>query len=189
MKILIVDNDTDTLLEMQQLCLRNGHEITTIHCNEISLAFAQSHDMVLLTGGYWYDDPLQHLQTYQKEIAFIRETTLPILGICIGMQLMQLAYSGEVPELDERQTGSKEISVTPLGQKLLDLPEKIIVYKNHSRGVLSIPSQFDVLATSPDHIEIMKHKTKPLVGVQFHPEMGDEKEMDELFMKLLSLLD
>ena len=186
MRLLLVDNDTDTLQELYDLCVRCGFEVTIQHCLAVSAATAEACDIVVLSGGYWYDDVEKHLVTYTGELELIRNATVPVIGICLGMQLMHVAYSGDVPLLDQPQSGLQAVDVTELGQMLLGLPPVMEVHKNHTRGVLSVGADFEVLATSPGHLEIIQHTTRPLLGMQFHPEVGDEATNTALFKTLLA---
>ncbi len=186
MKLLLVDNDSDTLLELRALCDTLDYDVVTVHCGALQDHRAADYDLVVLSGGYWYDDELQHLENYTDELTLLQETTTPVVGICVGMQLMHVAYSGMVPLLDEPQSGSKQITITQAGQKVLGLPEHIIVHKNHTRGVISALEHFDVLGHSESHLEIMRHKTKPLIGVQFHPEIGDLAHGTKLMKQLIN---
>ena len=88
------------------------------------------------------------------------------------MQLMHVAVDQAVPLMDEPQSGDKIITIHPAGQALFGFPEKMEVFKNHTRAVIETDPQFEQLASADGHVEIMKHKTRPLLGVQFHPEMG-----------------
>lgn len=186
METLVVNNDTDTWEELLALADRCGLALTPVHCRSVTAEQANNHDLVILSGGYWYDDESQHLETYRQELDLIRRTTTPVIGICLGMQLMHVAFNGEVPLLDAPQSGPKHISITPVGQTLFGLPDTLEVQKNHTRGVLSAGTMFDVLGASPGHIEIIKHVARPLLGVQFHPEVGDQAIMTPLFQKLVS---
>jgi GMP synthase-like glutamine amidotransferase len=188
MKLLLVNNDSDTWKELYDLCVRCGFEVESVHCSMLEIVQTSNFDLVVLSGGYWYDDELQHLETYRYELALIRESTVPILGICIGMQLMQVAFSGKVPLLDSQQTGLQTIEITEKGQELFGFKHALSVHKNHTRGVLTAVDIFEVLASSPHHIEIMLHKTKPLLGVQFHPEIGDDASTSGQFLALISAI-
>lgn len=141
-------------------------------------------DLVVLSGGWWYDDPTELLQNYGEELRVILESKVPILGICIGMQLMHVALEQAVPLMDQPQSGDRGIEVTERGQELLDLPKVIIVHKNHTRAVVEADPNFEVLASSRSGAEIMQHRTRPLLGVQFHPEVGSVERRYSLMKAL-----
>lgn len=176
MKLLLINNDSDSWEELQAACTALGHTITPIHFSDIAGISPDQHDTAILSGGFWYDDEVKLLNTYAQELLFIKTAPIPILGICLGMQLMHVALEKAVPLLDEPQTGYRHIDITPRGQKLLGLPPRMRVFKNHTRAVIEAAGEFEVLATSPHYVEAMKHRTKPLLGVQFHPEIFDQDE-------------
>lgn len=171
MNILIVNNDTDSLDALLAMCSYADNTITHIHHSELHDYDVTLFELIVLSGGWWYDDPVELLEKYAAEIELIRNSPVPILGICIGMLLMHVACEQAVPLLDEPQSGFKEITVTPDGQNEFGLPEKVSVFKNHTRGIVEADPAFEVLGYSPGHIEIMRHRVRPLLGVQFHPEL------------------
>ena len=187
MKILLVDNASDTFTELQQVVSAAGHTVTSITHKEIPLYSAEDYDVAVLSGGWWYDDETELLVQYAEELEFIRVCPIPLLGICIGMQLMHVALDRAVPLLDEPQSGLKDITVTEAGIRQ-GLPPKLRVHKNHTRGILKADPIFDVLATSPGHIEIMQHRERPMLGVQFHPEVGNVDECVRMLGMLLGLI-
>ena len=185
MKLLLIDNDSDTLIELRALCDSLDYDVSTVHCSQLAAHDAANYDLIVLSGGFWYDDELQHIAAYADELQLIQSSQTPIIGICLGMQLMHVAFSGHVPLLDEPQSGAKQITISPLGMEILGLPEHITVQKNHTRGVISALEHFDVLGHSHTHLEIMRHKSLPFLGVQFHPEIGDREQNKALLRKFI----
>jgi GMP synthase-like glutamine amidotransferase len=185
-KALIVDNDSDTLQELIRTAEAAGFKTTVIHCRQLAIDSAVGHDIIILSGGWWYDDEIQHLEVYKAELELIRHSMVPVLGICIGMQLMQIAYSGQVQLLDKPQRDVQTIELTPAGQELLGWPRTVQVHKNHTMGALSVAPGFEVLGNSPGHIEIIRHASRPLLGVQFHPEIGELAHCAEMLQQLVT---
>ena len=191
MRILLIDNDTDTDSWEKLLAMvsTTGNIVTPLNHRELAAHDTSAYDLIVLSGGWWYDDFEELRQVYASELNLIRTSTVPILGICIGMQLMHVALEGDVPLLDAPQNGFQPITLTPTAQELFGLPETIEVFKYHTRGVLTPDDEFELLGTSPGHIEIMRHRTRPLLGVQFHPESEPTTERSRrLFDKLASSL-
>ena len=62
-KLLLVDNDTDTRQQLYDLCIRCGYDVTPVHCLEVTATMANTYDVIVLSGGYWYDDAENHLHT------------------------------------------------------------------------------------------------------------------------------
>ena len=99
--------------------------------------------------------------------------TLPILGICLGMQSMGQAFGGKVIRAKQIMHGK----VSPIHHdssglfKGLDNPFNATRYHSLSVERESLPDSLVVNAWVDDG-EIMgiRHKTKPIHGLQFHPE-------------------
>ncbi len=190
MHVLIIDNQSDNLPELVHACRRN--QLTYDVVNSLSThieANSRNYDLIILSGGLWYKDPTQQGLHYGEEIEYIRHAQTPVLGICLGMQLLAASYGGELTKLKHQQHGMRTIELTQTGQELLDWTDNFPVYENHTVGVTQAPSPFDILATSEDCIEIMKHEHQPQIGVQFHPEKLHKKEhAQEIWHSLFKLL-
>ncbi len=173
MKLLLIDGDSDTLAQAQKLGAAAGYHVTTVQHHDLNRINPVGWDLIMLTGGFWHinEGQSEHMRAYHNEIELIRKSTVPIVGICHGMQIMVMAYAGKVTRFEEPEYGSRQISLTTAGQKLLGLPERITVFKNHTRAVQSLPAEFELLGKSPAHAEIIRHRNRPIVGVQFHPEI------------------
>lgn len=58
--------------------------------------------------------------------------------------------------------------------------------ESHHWGVKNVSEDLEVLGTSKDSIEIVKHKMKKIYGLQFHPELFSElTQGDELFKAII----
>lgn len=189
MNVLLVNNDGDSWNELQAVAKAAGYNVTPIHHSAIGAIDPRGYDFAILSGGWWYDDEVELLRNYAEELMFIRTTPIPILGICLGMLLMHVTVDQAVPLMDEREHGWKEIDVNVSGQMIFDFPEKIKVFKNHDRAVFETDPLFDEVASSSGHAEILVHRTRPLVGVQFHPEIGEtEKSAVTMLQTLVNAL-
>ncbi|MEM2026906.1 MAG: glutamine-hydrolyzing GMP synthase [Candidatus Bathyarchaeia archaeon] len=98
---------------------------------------------------------------------------LPVLGICYGHQLLAYIAGGVVKPADRGEYGVTYVTITkPVGiLEGLGLREK--VWMNHSDAVYSLPEEYEILAyTENCPIAAFKHKSKPIFGVQWHPEVA-----------------
>lgn len=98
---------------------------------------------------------------------------LPMLGVCLGHQAMGQAFGGAVVSARAIMHG-KVSEITHSGSGLFRrLPSPFKATRYHSLAVSreSIPSAFAVDAETEDgEVMGMSHKSRPLFGVQFHPE-------------------
>lgn len=190
MQALIIDNDTDDLVSVESFCRRRNIEYSISNPNILDKQLAKDFDIVILSGGIWYEDPTQQELHYRQELEYIAHSEVPILGICLGMQLISAAFGGELMKLKNEYHGENKISLTVEGQeKIVGLAPILSVYENHTVGVVKSPPQFEVLARSSECIEIMHHKTLPILCMQFHPEKSKAPQADKLWNSMFKLLN
>lgn len=108
-----------------------------------------------------------------REVVLQFAGKIPILGVCLGMQVIGSVY-GAVVEKGERPMHGK-VSRICTNQKYLfrDLPETFSVTRYHSLVVKqqNLPDCLKVTARSEDGvIQGIRHSSLPVFGVQFHPE-------------------
>jgi len=98
---------------------------------------------------------------------------LPILGVCLGHQAIGQHFGGRVVRAPEPVHG-KPVEIIHDGRTIFhDVPNNFAAGRYHSLIVERerLPDELEVSATSPDGlIMAMRHKTKKIEGVQFHPE-------------------
>ena len=112
----------------------------------------------------------------------------PTLGVCYGMQLMAHILGGEVKRGGQRQYGRDEIRPTrasPLFRGFADA-ESTTVWMSHGDHVEQAPPGFRVIAAGPGNpVSAIEHESKPIYGVQFHPEVAHTPRGRELLANFL----
>jgi anthranilate synthase component 2 len=97
----------------------------------------------------------------------------PLLGVCLGHQAIGQAYGGRVVRAPQVMHG-KVSAVHHAGGGLFDgLPEPFEATRYHSLVVEreSLPEALEVTAWTEDALIMgLRHRSHPVVGVQFHPE-------------------
>ncbi|PPE05224.1 glutamine-hydrolyzing GMP synthase [Williamsoniiplasma lucivorax] len=101
----------------------------------------------------------------------IYSLNLPILGICYGMQLLAHDFNGVVSQADKQEFGKAMINITKPCLLTEQVPPNSIVWMSHADHIDQMPTSFEVIGTSNHSIALIKHKTKPFYGIQFHPEV------------------
>jgi anthranilate synthase component II len=126
-------------------------------------------------------------------IAAAMAAGMPLLGVCLGHQAIGQACGAKVLRAPLPMHG-KLSSIKHDGRGLFaGLPGRIEVTRYHSLIVerSSLPADLEVTAETSDGIIMgLQHKSKPLYGVQFHPEsIASEHGHDILanFLKLAGL--
>lgn len=110
--------------------------------------------------------------------------SLPILGICLGHQLIATAYGGQVAQANTIQHGAIDpiqLTASPLFEAL---GEELLATRYHSLAAKSdtLPPELRVIATSKSDGSIMaiSHTSHPVVGFQFHPESYGTTQGEQL---------
>lgn len=94
---------------------------------------------------------------------------VPILGICLGHQIISRVFGSVLYYSDERRW--HEMTLLKDDKILEGFDNGLLVWENHAYAVASIPDQFELFARgNVTPIQMMKHKEKEIYGVQFHPE-------------------
>jgi putative glutamine amidotransferase len=158
-------------------------------------------DGIILSGGfdvnpiYYGEEPSRHVGfTYTPrdlcELFIVKaaiEKDMPILGISRGQQVMTVAFGGklyqDISELSDSYINHMQrASINDIGHyvdikpstrlhKIFDT-DRLLVNSFHHQAAKAVPPNFIISAESSDGIvEAIEHKTKPIMAVQWHPEI------------------
>lgn len=105
--------------------------------------------------------------------SYIDNLDIPILGVCAGHQFLAKHMGGEAaPGKEGAEFGLVEMEIVEEDDILREVPKKTIVWASHHDEVSKLPPDFKVLARSEKcPVQVMRHKTRPLFGMSFHPEV------------------
>ncbi len=116
--------------------------------------------------------------------------TLPIFGVCLGHQAIGQAFGGEVVRAKTLMHG-KTSPIHHKGEGVFQgLPKPFTAARYHSLAVLSepLPEALEVTAWTEDgEIMGLRHRTRPVYGVQFHPESIATEGGHQLLANFLDL--
>jgi GMP synthase (glutamine-hydrolysing) len=113
---------------------------------------------------------------------------VPILGICLGHQLIAELFGGRVKTADIGEYADSEIIVDDEDGILKGLGQSFRAWVSHKDEVSILPEGFIKLAHSKTcRIEAMAHSSLPLFGVQFHPEVEHTPKGPEIFKNFLDV--
>jgi GMP synthase (glutamine-hydrolysing) len=97
---------------------------------------------------------------------------IPVLGICYGMQLACEELGGKVASAPAREYGRAQVSITSHADLFAGLPDETEVWMSHGDQVARVSDEFTALArTATCPIAAVKHRSLPVYGLQFHPEV------------------
>ncbi|HTJ66802.1 MAG TPA: aminodeoxychorismate synthase component I [Actinospica sp.] len=171
MRTLLVDNyDSFTYNLFHYLSEVNDAEPTVIRNDEPgwSLDALAGFDNVLISPGPGSPDRPGDFGVCAEIIAAGR---LPLLGVCLGHQGLGHAFGGKIVRAAEPRHGRMS-AVTHTGRDLFaGLPSPFEAVRYHSLVVENLPDELEATAWTADGVLMgLRHRTRPLWGVQFHPE-------------------
>jgi GMP synthase (glutamine-hydrolysing) len=112
----------------------------------------------------------------------------PVLGICYGMFVIAQLEGGDVIGAGKREYGRAELEVLDnVGLfRGFDPHEHATVWMSHGDHVDRPPAGYVVTASSPTlAVAAMRHVSKPIMGVQFHPEVAHTTRGGEIIANFL----
>lgn len=146
----------------------------TKHYKELKKQDLEKADKIIIAGTSLDDNEfLRHLEDF----SWIKSTDKPILGICAGMQIISLIYGGKMKNKAEMGY-YKETFTKPF----LGMEGEQEVYHLHN-NYTTLPKDF-LSFTKSSMPQAIKHKTKNIYGVLFHPEVRKE----EIIMNYLKII-
>lgn len=101
------------------------------------------------------------------------ELGIPVLGICYGMQLACYSLGNRVSPGKSREYGRTELHVSDASDLFVDVPRDSTVWMSHCDQVHGLSDDFQPLAATHDcPVAAVKHRERPVWGIQFHPEVS-----------------
>lgn len=113
---------------------------------------------------------------------------IPLLGVCLGHQCLADAFGGRIRHAKIPMHG-KVSNIRHRGIRMFaKLPDLFLAVRYHSLAVEALPNELEVDAWAEDgEIMAISHKSRPLFGVQFHPESIATKHGAELLLNFLKV--
>jgi anthranilate/para-aminobenzoate synthase component II len=182
MKILVVDNHSKHIPEIVNSF--DDSEVHVVDVLDLSKQNISIYDCFVLSGSSQYS-VLSHLDLYSSEINLIKTVNKPILGICLGFELICYAFNEKLILNKERINCELDIIKISEDRIFDKINFPISVYEAH-RWVVLETTKLNSLAKSKSNVEIVKHPVKSIYGFQFHPETITEHQQQLInnFLKI-----
>ncbi|MHC4938199.1 MAG: anthranilate synthase component II [Planctomycetota bacterium] len=167
MRILLIDNYDSFAYNLVQAFRVLGCEVDVFRNDALTAdeARARPHDRMVLSPG-----PCTPAEAGIC-VELCRAADKPLLGVCLGHQCLVAAFGGLVDRA-ERVRHGKTSPVHHDGRGLFaGLPDPFEAARYHSLIAHEVPDCFEVSArTDRGETMAVRHRERPLFGVQFHPE-------------------
>jgi len=170
--ILVVDNYDSFTYNLVQYLGELGAEPRVVRNDALSAREALAlgaEGIVISPGPGTPDDAGISLEL----VRLAAQASVPLLGVCLGHQALGQAFGGRVVRAPCLMHG-KTSAVRHDGRTLFaGLPDPLVATRYHSLVVerASVPEPLQVSAWTEDGVVMgLRHRERPLEGVQFHPE-------------------
>jgi anthranilate synthase/aminodeoxychorismate synthase-like glutamine amidotransferase len=174
--ILVIDNYDSFTYNLVQYIGELGYEVVVkrndeITCEEVNTL---NPEKIVISPG-----PCTPLEA-GISVEIIKTIEKPIFGVCLGHQAIGVAFGGEVIKANEPIHGKLSlINHSERGVfKDIENPYNVVRYHSLIVNPENLSDELEITATlveDENMIMGLSHKTKPIVGVQFHPESIDTK--------------
>ena len=120
---------------------------------------------------------------------YLKSLGVPVLGVCYGMQLLNVKHGGTVEPGTTREYGPASLHPEK-GSKLFNgLSESSQIWMSHSDTCTQLPDGSNVIGRNEDNVPVAIQFSDNFFGIQFHPEVTHSHEGKLVLENFLSLVD
>ena len=148
-----------------------GAEVSSVGWEGASASLFAEYDGVALSGSPDMMSEDSTLAKFSGEVEAVRDSHVPILGVCFGHQMIARAFGARVVKAPAHVLRFVKTDPVVHGGLFEGLPRHPMLLESRYEMVESLPKGFAPLASSETTpIAAMKHRSLPLYGLQSHPE-------------------
>jgi anthranilate synthase/aminodeoxychorismate synthase-like glutamine amidotransferase len=169
--ILVVDNYDSFTYNIVQELGQLGAEIEVVRNDEITVEDIRRKrpDQIVISPGPGFPKDAGISPAVIRELG----PEIPLLGVCLGHQAIGEVFGGVVTHAKTLMHGKTSMIYHRKDPLFAGIPSPFLATRYHSLIVeqATLPEELAVIANTEDgEIMGLRHRTYPIVGVQFHPE-------------------
>ena len=187
--ILILDNFDSFTFNLVRYCRELGAEVAVCRPDDFDAAEAVAGDVAGFLISPGPGDPADAKKSRELVDACL-EAQKPLLGVCLGHQVIALAAGARVTRADRPMHGKTSIVHHDGTGVFQSIPNQFEVMQYNSLLVHDLPDDGPLVANafaSDGSIQGLRHRELPIHGVQFHPESVASQYGYELIANFLRL--
>jgi para-aminobenzoate synthetase component II len=182
-RVLVVDNQDSFVHTIVAYLRELGADCVVRDRSDTEFVDVDAYDGVLLSPGPGRPEDTGIC------LAIAAAARRPVLGVCLGHQVIATVFGGTVGHAPEIVHGyTSEIHHDGAGV-FRGLPEPLTATRYHSLALdpATVPADLAVTARTDDGVIMgVRHRTRPVEGVQFHPESVLSSAGHDLFANWLA---
>ena len=129
------------------------------------------YDGIIISGGPYLFTESSRDHGFVEQFSFVDDIKIPTLGICLGHQAIGIRHGSEIFR-GAKRLGQETVHLVAEHPLVEGLKAQTVFYENHREGI-TLPKNFILIGSSLHYpVEIMASLSKPVFGVQFHPEVS-----------------
>lgn len=141
----------------------------------------EEYDALVLSGG-------PSMERIGKSTEYL-DIDLPVLGICLGHQVIAKHYGGRIGEGSYGGFADVEVELLENDGLFQGFDSELSTWASHADEVKELPQNFVRTARSDVcGIEAMRHQEEPIYGIQWHPEVSHTEKGLDLFRNFVSIV-
>jgi GMP synthase-like glutamine amidotransferase len=180
-EILSIKNiSCETLGSLKEFLLSDGYRIREVLApkQEIPENIKNFDAIFILGGPMSVNDDYAYLKKEKQLILNSIKLGIPILGVCLGSQLIANSCGGKVYPGSKKEIGWSYVDITDEGKKSLfkNIFDKTIEVFQWHGDTFTVPENANVLSSSSLYTQAFKYKTA--YGIQFHLEVTESMISD-----------
>lgn len=138
---------------------------------------------IILSGG-----PKSTSETDAPDIdfAWLKQFNVPVLGVCYGMQLLNIKFGGTVEPSDRREYGPAALLPVACQGLYAQVSPSSQVWMSHSDTVGLVPDCGKIIACNQNGTPVSLQWEEQFFGIQFHPEVTHSHEGNTILSNFLA---